>query len=442
MYYKDEKIEIRLGLGIKEFKSITTDTYTFILTKVNEDKSDTVIEEFSSNTEISLYPTDGLYKLEVIPALLDPYFVYLNVNDSFITEFVKQVKDILCNCKCSDTCKNSETCKDSLNGTFAIKRQKIFNTTLILPNTIKPFSYGQGAVTNPPLYNFIQLFFNETIVDKKTELGKEYFYYYTNGTVANNAELFNSIITGYYYGIYLYSKTLLLNNTIDLVPSPTQKYLEIIDTVFDYSYIKNCLKCYTNNIDYVKLIQNSFLDSGIAITLSDQNNISRVIKVYDSNLSGTGTLEEQIAEYINSLNYDKTEVDSDIWIEYIADDVVATSNVINLDAPLIVTGEITNLTRDSFTLGASPQSSGLGSNWGQSEIQLSLTADFLNYVTQSSPTMMELIPFTVDYTNPLYAWGNLVPNTTYYYRAKMIVNPAYQGEIFWYGDTKTVTTLV
>ena len=35
MYYKDEKIEIRLGLGIKAFTSITADVYDFILSLVD-----------------------------------------------------------------------------------------------------------------------------------------------------------------------------------------------------------------------------------------------------------------------------------------------------------------------------------------------------------------------------------------------------------------------
>jgi hypothetical protein len=45
--------------------------------------------------------------------------------------------------------------------------------------------------------------------------------------------------------------------------------------------------------------------------LSDQNNISRVIKVYDSNFIQAVNTSEQIAEYINSL-MTKAEVDSDI----------------------------------------------------------------------------------------------------------------------------------
>ena len=314
MYYKDNNIEIRLGLGINEFKSITTNIFSFILSKLNEDDTITLIKEFNSQEYLDTYPVDGIYRLEVIHTDIEPYFVYLNVNDSFIKEFVNQVKDILCNCSCNDDC---DDCKDNLNGNYAIKRQRLFNTTLILPNTIKPFSYGQAAATNPPLYNFLQLYFNKTIVDKKIELGKEYFYYYYKGTVSNNANLFNTIITGYYYGIYLYSKTLLLNNTLELIPSPIKSYTKVIDTLFDFAKIKTCIKCYTNNVDYIKIIQDAFIDSDIAITISDQNNISRVITVYSSNLSGNGTLEEQIAEYINTLNYDKTEIDSDIWINYI-----------------------------------------------------------------------------------------------------------------------------
>lgn len=317
MYYKDEKIEIRLGLGIKAFTSITADVYNFILSKINEDKTLTLVEEFTSNTPLSRYPVDGLYRLEVSNLTTISYYVFLNINDSFITAFVAQIKDVLCNCKCGDTCKDSELCRDNLNGNFAIKRQKLFNTTLIVPNTIKPFSYGQGAITNPALYNFIQMFFNETIVDKKAELGKEYFYYYTNGSVSNNAELFNSIITGYYYAFYLYSRTLLLNNTTDFAASVIKEYSTIIDNVFQYAYIKKCLHCYTNNIDFVKLVQDAFIDADIAITSSDQNNISRTIEIHQADLSGIGTLEEQIAEYINTLDYDKTDVDSDIWIEYI-----------------------------------------------------------------------------------------------------------------------------
>jgi len=445
MYYKDEKIEIRLGLGIKAFTSVTASIYTFILSRINEDKTETFIEEFDSNTPLSSYPKDGLYKIEVSNIDIDSYYVFLNINDSFIIEFVKQVKDVLCNCKCNNKCKDSELCRDNLNGNFAIKRQKLFNTTLILPTTIKPFSYGQAAVTNPALYNFIQMFFNETIVDKKAELGKEYFSYYTTGTVSNNAELFNSIIAGYYYAFYLYSKTLLLNNTANLVPSPTLEYSNIIDTIFEFVYIKPCLKCYVANIDFVKIIEDAFINTDIVITSSDQNNISRTIKVYDTDLSGNGTLEEQIVEYVNTLDYDKTEVDSDIWIDYIegprVDPPVDNGEPVESVSPLIITGDATNITQNSFSLSASPERIGTGSSWGQSQIQVSNSPSFTHFVTISSPTLIDLVPFTVNFKNPLYSWGNLVPDATYYYRAKMVVNPAYEGELYWYGDVKTVKTL-
>lgn len=48
----------------------------------------------------------------------------------------------------------------------------------------------------------------------------------------------------------------------------------------------------------------------------EQNNISKTIVVTSADLSGNGSLEEQIAEYVNSLNYDKT-YDSDVFIEFI-----------------------------------------------------------------------------------------------------------------------------
>jgi len=51
-------------------------------------------------------------------------------------------------------------------------------------------------------------------------------------------------------------------------------------------------------------------------TLGDQNNFSRVIKVMQSQLSGDGSIEDQIAEYVNGLNYDKKATDADVWVEY------------------------------------------------------------------------------------------------------------------------------
>ena len=87
MYYKDNNIEIRLGLGIIEFKSITTNIFSFILSKLNEDDTITLIKEFTSQEYLPTYPVDGIYRLEVIHTTIEPYFIYLNVNDSFIKEF-------------------------------------------------------------------------------------------------------------------------------------------------------------------------------------------------------------------------------------------------------------------------------------------------------------------------------------------------------------------
>lgn len=53
-----------------------------------------------------------------------------------------------------------------------------------------------------------------------------------------------------------------------------------------------------------------------------QDNISKVIYVAKSQLSGIGTIEEQIVEYINSLGYNKTEIFSDIWIEFNDDSAI------------------------------------------------------------------------------------------------------------------------
>ena len=49
-----------------------------------------------------------------------------------------------------------------------------------------------------------------------------------------------------------------------------------------------------------------------------ENNFSRVINVTSIDLDGVigDTLEDQIVNYINSLNYDKDSQDSEIWIDY------------------------------------------------------------------------------------------------------------------------------
>ena len=48
-----------------------------------------------------------------------------------------------------------------------------------------------------------------------------------------------------------------------------------------------------------------------------QDNISTTIYVSDTNLAPySGTLEEKIALYINTLGYTKESIDSEIWVEY------------------------------------------------------------------------------------------------------------------------------
>ena len=61
---------------------------------------------------------------------------------------------------------------------------------------------------------------------------------------------------------------------------------------------------------------------------AQENNFSRVINVTSIDLDGVAgaTLEDQIVNYVNSLNYDKLPQDSEIWIEYT---VVAPPEVIS-----------------------------------------------------------------------------------------------------------------
>jgi hypothetical protein len=59
------------------------------------------------------------------------------------------------------------------------------------------------------------------------------------------------------------------------------------------------------------------LDSDLKVKIvgSDQNNFSRLIKINSDVLSGVGTIEQQICDYINNLQIVKTDVESDIWID-------------------------------------------------------------------------------------------------------------------------------
>lgn len=56
--------------------------------------------------------------------------------------------------------------------------------------------------------------------------------------------------------------------------------------------------------------------SGDISNSSDQNNFSRVILIGPNNLSGNGSIESQICDYINALGYTKKDFDADVWIEY------------------------------------------------------------------------------------------------------------------------------
>lgn len=53
-----------------------------------------------------------------------------------------------------------------------------------------------------------------------------------------------------------------------------------------------------------------------------QENISNTIYVNDDDLLPyTGTLENKITLYINSLGYEKEAIDSDIWVDYVGDSI-------------------------------------------------------------------------------------------------------------------------
>ena len=60
---------------------------------------------------------------------------------------------------------------------------------------------------------------------------------------------------------------------------------------------------------------------------TDQNNFSRTITVTPADLSGVGTIENQICEYINGLNYLKQDTDADVWVEYDPDAIAVVNPV-------------------------------------------------------------------------------------------------------------------
>lgn len=237
MYYKDNNIEIRLGLGIKDFKKFTATEPTFVLIRIIENEPDVIVSTFTTVTELSNYPEDGTYKIQVTIATIPIYNIYITINDNFFREFIKQVEEIICKCNCDDTppCGISKACNK------ALKRQRMFNMMSILPYTIKPFLYGQSSINNPVLSNFFQAYYNEALSQKMTELGKEYFDYYIKGTNKMNSNLFKEIVAVNYYVLYYYSRKYLLTNA----GAKANAYIKTIDTFFDLYNIKECLGCST-----------------------------------------------------------------------------------------------------------------------------------------------------------------------------------------------------
>lgn len=112
-------------------------------------------------------------------------------------------------------------------------------------------------------------------------------------------------------------------------------------------------------------------------------------------------------------------------------------------SPLIETLGTSKVTSSSFSLSALPVRKGQGVGNINSSIEIAKSIDFSDYLVISSKTLMELLEFTVNFNNLSFNFwgGGIKPNTSYYYRARMTTNPAYEGQTLWYGETKTVTTL-
>lgn len=312
MYYKDDNIELRLGLGIKEFTSLLLTPLNLILSKIDYDNTYTILEVFSSENGLSDYPKDGNYSLEVSAEGLPAYNIIMTVADEFLTNFINEIKTSICDCKNCSSCKD---CSDEDYIKKLVKHQRLFNTTYILPSVILPFSKGTTLTTNSFIALFIQLYFNKTIVDNKMELAQEYFNYNTSGKIVINNDLFNSVIIANYFAFYYYYKTLILMNTSDILTTKVIYYKNIVDSFFKVKDLKTCMNKYGSNIDFDSLTIEAFTSINLS-TQMDQNNFSRTIEVTKENLSGNGTLEQQITEYINSLGYIKADTDSDIWIKY------------------------------------------------------------------------------------------------------------------------------
>lgn len=237
MYYKDNYTEIRLGVGIMDFISVLGITLDYKLIKFVPDEPDEIIAEFTSDEPLTVYPTDdGNYKLEVANETFTTYYIYITIRDKFITEYITQIIDAICNCGCNDVI---NPCTETQMGNIALKRQKLFNITSILPYTIKPFSMGEALTTNDKLISIYQLYYNTSMIAKLDELGKEYFDYYIKGTNTINMKLFKNIIALNYYAMYYYTRTEMLPTAL----GKRNEYIKQIDSFFKYNVVNTCLAC-------------------------------------------------------------------------------------------------------------------------------------------------------------------------------------------------------
>lgn len=238
MYYKDVYIEFKLGLGIMSIRSLTAEVYSLALIREVESNIYQPFTDFTSDSTTLTYPPDGNYRLRVTNNNNLDYYVYLTVNDAFISEFVKQVELIVCKCSCDDD--TDTPCGGSKKNSFCLKRQRLFNMMSILPYTIKPFTKGETAKTNPYLFKFFQLYFNDIVAEKRIELGQEYSSYFLNGTTNISTKLFNSLVINLYYSLYYYSKLFL---TTDATVVDKTNYINIVGNFFKYGSLRDCFKC-------------------------------------------------------------------------------------------------------------------------------------------------------------------------------------------------------
>lgn len=246
MYYKDDYIEFRLGIGIQSFKKIGLLDSTLTLIRLGVNEPDENVITFSTLIPFIPYPSDGNYKLLVEPLGEDSYYVYFTVNDEMIREYVNQINEVICKCPCDDELIDCNSSKPNL---FAMKRQRLFNLTSIMPYTIKPFYYGQSSPNNPYLFKFFQLYFNESMDEKRIQLGIEYFKYYISGGSNINVQLFKEITAIHYYSLYYYSLKFLTSNAL----SDIIQYEALIKDFFNFKALKDCLGCSTivSNIEAI-----------------------------------------------------------------------------------------------------------------------------------------------------------------------------------------------